>query len=1067
MKRDPVDPGLIRDRLAPAQGKRYWRGIEELADDPAVRAMVEREFPSGASMMADPLSRRRFLGLMGASIALAGAAGCRPPTGTILPYIRQPENMVLGKPLFYATTMSLAGWGVGLLVESHEGRPTKIEGNTLHPASLGGTSPLHQASILGLYDPERSQSVQYRARPRAYEDALAALRQRLAGDGAGFALLTEAVGSPTLQAQIDSFLKAHPKARWFQHEPVHRDNSAKGAKLAFGKAVHCFPRLEKADVVVSLGADFLAEGPSHLADARAFASRRRPGQGQMSRLYAVETNLTVTGANADHRLALKPSAIEGVARALAAKLGVPGAQGEDAAHGKWLDAVAADLKSRAPGKTLVLAGEGQPAVVHAIVHAINAHLKNLGQTVACIEPPLPVQAAASTLSALADALQAGDIDTLLVVGSNPAYTAPADLPIARLMEQALKTPARDRKSKKDWLAVHMGQGFDETARLCHWHIPQTHFLEEWSDAVAFDGTASVVQPLIAPLYQGKSAHELVGAITRTETGWDTRAPMDLVKAHWRTRHESGDFEAWWAKGLHDGVLAGVKGKDVAPAIAASLFDADQMKPVPASGKGYELCFAPEPGVFDGRFAGNGWLQEWPRPITRLTWDNALLVSPATAEALGVADRVGNGKGGEHGQAEAGMVAIEQGGRKLKAAVWVVPGHADGAATLHLGYGRTHAGKVGSGAGFDAYKLRLSTASWFLAGASIARTAGQHEMACVQYHASMEGRDLYRSGTLDEYKKDPGFATAHDLPAPGFEKGEGGRRKPLTLYSAGDHKYPGYRWGMAVDLSACTGCGACVVACQAENNSPVVGKEEVRRGREMHWLRIDRYFQSGKDDAPLPYGAAFQPVMCQHCEQAPCELVCPVEATVHGDEGTNDMVYNRCVGTRYCSNNCPYKVRRFNFFQYADFDTPQFKLMHNPDVTVRSQGVMEKCTFCIQRVSYARIEAAKEAMDELDLPAGKRKRRDANGPDGQPRLMDGAEVPLIRDGEVMSACQSACPSQAIVFGDLNDKKSKVRQMHDSALRYDLLGELGTRPHVAYLAAVKNPNPALEARTANGH
>ncbi|MBY0229367.1 MAG: TAT-variant-translocated molybdopterin oxidoreductase [Gemmataceae bacterium] len=1056
MKRAPLPEELTRDRLAPAQGKRWWQGVEE--DDPAFREMVEREFPASAAELADPVSRRRFLALMGASVALAGAAGCRAPTGQILPYIRQPEGMVLGKPLFYATTMTLAGWGVGLLAESHEGRPTKLEGNTLHPASKGATSPRHQAAILGLYDPERSQGAQFRAKPRSYEEALAALRSRL---GERFALLTETVGSPTLAAQIAGLAKAG--VRHFVHEPVHRDNVAKGAELGLVRPAHLLHRAEKADVILSLGADFLAEGPSHLADARAFASRRRPGP-EMNRLYVVECDLTVTGASADHRLPLKPSAIEGFARALAAKLGVPGAAGEDAGNKKWIDALAGDLKGRPRGRTLVIAGDGQPAAVHALAHAINSHLGNFRSTVVGIEPPLP-RVKGETLAQLAAAIRAEEIDTLLVIGSNPAYSAPADVPLASALEEALRTPGRDRKSKKDWLAVHLGTHFDETARLCHWHLPQTHFLEEWSDAVAFDGTASIVQPLIAPLYDGKSAHEVVAALTRAGDSWDTRAAMEIVRSTWRGKQPTGtEFDSWWAKGLHDGVLEGIAAKDAPLVVRPDLFDQPEMRPVAPAARGYELHFAPEPGVFDGRFAGNGWLQEWPRPITRLTWDNALLVSPATAKELGVRARIGENRGGEHGHAEADLVQIEHGGRSLRAAVWAVPGHADGAATLHLGYGRTRAGKAATGAGFDAYKLRLSTASWFLPGVSITKTAGKHTLACTQGHASMEGRDLVRFGTLEEWKKDKGFATAHD-PDVGFEKDEQGRKTPLTLYKK-EHRYDGYKWGMAIDLSTCIGCGSCVVACQSENNSPIVGKEEVTRGREMHWLRIDRYFESKKGE-PVPSGAAFQPVLCQHCEQAPCELVCPVEATVHGDEGTNDMVYNRCVGTRYCSNNCPYKVRRFNFFQYGDFTTPQAKLMHNPDVTVRSRGVMEKCTFCIQRISYARIEAAKEAMDELDLPLGKRKRRDANGEDGGPRRVDGKEVPLLRDGEVATACQSACPSDAIVFGDLNDKASRVRKLHEDARRYDLLGELGTRPRVAYLAGVRNPNPALAEEKPGGH
>ncbi|MGL4553951.1 MAG: 4Fe-4S dicluster domain-containing protein, partial [Gemmataceae bacterium] len=682
-----------------------------------------------------------------------------------------------------------------------------------------------------------------------------------------------------------------------------------------------------------------------------------------------------------------------------------------------------------------------------------AALGNAGSTVVYTEPLLPSRS--PNLRDCVDAVAKGDVDTLLIVGTNPAYSAPADLDVARMLADELKKPAAKRKSKKEWLAVYMGLYHDETARLCHWHVPQAHFLEQWSDAVAFDGTASVVQPLIAPLYEGKSAHELLAALTHRESDFDDRSPLDLVRERWNSLDDAA-----WAKALHDGVIAGSAAKPVTAAVAADLFTKPDMKPVAPSGKGYDLAFAVEPGVFDGQFANNGWLQEWPRPLTRLTWDNALMISPATAEMLGVGTKFRTWKsGGEHGEQVADVVLVKHGKYTLEAAIWVVPGHADEAVTLHLGYGRERAGKVGTKLGFNAYKLRTSDASWFASGVEISKTVRTFSLACIQGHTSMEGRDLVRSGTVAEYAKDPKFATAHDHHV-GFEEKDG-RKVPLTLYPK-EHHYTGYKWGMAIDLSACTGCGSCVVACQSENNSPVIGKEEVTRGRHMQWLRIDRYFSTGKEQPHSPPAVHFQPVMCQHCEQAPCELVCPVEATVHGDEGTNDMVYNRCVGTRYCANNCPYKVRRFNFLSYADYDTPSLKLLHNPDVTVRSRGVIEKCTFCIQRISYARIEAAKEAMDELDLPPEKQTRRDANGPDGGPRRHDGKEVPLIRDGEVLSACQSACPADAIVFGDLNDKKSRVHAMHGSTLNYSLLGELGTRPRVAYLAELRNPNPALEAK-----
>jgi molybdopterin-containing oxidoreductase family iron-sulfur binding subunit len=1086
----PIDPELLRDRLSVAQGKQYWRSLEELAEDPGFQDMLLREFPNQAYAWTDALSRRNFLTLMGASLALAGLGGCtRRPTETIMPYVRQPERMILGKPLFYATTMTLGGYGTGLLVESHEGRPTKIEGNTKHPTSLGATSVHAQAAILGLYDPDRSQTVQYRQRVRTWSDVVEELRRRLGpqskrAKGKGLAILTETVGSPTLAWQLGAFLTDYPQAQHFLYEPWSRDSVAEGARLAFGKPTGVHYQLAGADVIVALDADLLGSLPGHLAYTHDWAARRRDAGGKagMNRLYAVEATLTITGAVADNRLSLPPSQVEGFARALAGKLGVeaveaPKLEGRPAA---WIDVLARDLtrkdgKSRPAGTTLVVAGDGQPPAVHAVVHAINAKLGNLGKTVVLTAPVLPSiklpkekvpdRSSMSSLDRLRKAIEGGKIDTLLILGGNPAYTAPADIPLAELLQNKLLD--------RNWLAVHLGTHFDETSRLCQWHIPEAHFLESWSDARAHDGTASIVQPLIAPLYSGRSAHEVLAALSRRKNGeggktssdYDERSPYQLVRDYWRAhrpeRTAKEDFERFWQTTLHDGVIDGTK----FPALEKPALQdgwAKRIGPPPKASGGaageVELIFALDPAVYDGRFANNGWLQEMPKPLTKLTWDNAVLMSPATADKLGVKWRIGAWKGGEHGDSIVSVVRLEHGEGVLEAPAWILPGHADGAVTLHLGYGRTRAGKVGTGVGVDANTVRNASHPRFLTGVRISKVDGKsHTLACTQGHFNMAGRDPARSATLAEYKKDPHFATRHDLA--GGHNGKGRHELP-TLYPP-DHQYNGYKWGMALDLSTCTGCSACVVACQAENNIPVVGKDQVTRGREMHWLRIDRYFETRRDDKERidQLRVHFQPVMCQHCENAPCEVVCPVEATVHGDEGTNDMVYNRCVGTRYCSNNCPYKVRRFNFLQYSDYTTPSLKLMYNPDVTVRTRGVMEKCTFCIQRIAYARIEASKEALDNPGQRA-----------DPHQRKVQGADVAYIRDGEVVTACQAACPAGAIVFGDLNDKDLKgqkrpgsaVWRMHQSELRYDLLGDLNTRPRAFYLAELHNPNPELEGK-----
>jgi MoCo/4Fe-4S cofactor protein with predicted Tat translocation signal len=1059
MKRPPTDPQSLLDRLSAAQGKQYWRCLEELAGEPAFQEMLQREFPSQAGEWTDPVSRRRFLTLMGASIALASMSGCTRPTGTIMPYVRQPENIVLGKPLFYATSMTLGGFATGMLVESHEGRPTKIEGNPQHPASRGATSAIGQAAILGLYDPDRARSVTYRGRPRTWEAVEAELRNRLdprpgRAKGQRVALLTESIASPTLHEQIITFLKDYPQAKWYQYEPVSRDNITAGMRLAFGRAYNSYFKVDKADVIVALGSDFLGFGPAHLSYTRDFSERRRSPE-KMNRLYSIETDLTITGAKADNRLALKPSRIEAFARALAARLNVSGFKAPtlEGQEDRWLTEIVLDLKSRQSGNTLVIAGEGQPAAVHALVHAINHKLGNIGSTVIFTEPLTPdLVSSMASLDQLYFEIDKGEIDTLLILGGNPAYTAPADKPFGELLARQLKNKPADQ-----WLAIHLGPYFDETARLCHWHIPESHFLEAWSDGVAFDGTASIVQPLIQPLYASKSIHDVLAALTRRKVGdhsgeqtYDDRPTYDLVRDYWRRNRPASaaktDFERFWRQALHDGLIAGTARPAMTPTLQAGLADDPRMKPTPPPGKGYELVFAPDPGVYDGRFGNNGWLQEWPRPITRLTWDNAVLMSPETAKKLKVKTRIGQWRGGEHGETIADMVTLKNGRYQVRAAVFIVPGHADGALTLHLGFGRTQAGRVGSDVGFDANKLRLHSSPW-LANVEVVRSSrDKHHLACVQAHHSMEGRDIVRSGTVEEYHKDPHFAQRHE----DHEEHKALKRIPLSTRPGNAHKYNGYKWGMAIDLTACTGCGACVVACQAENNSPVVGKEQVTRGREMHWLRIDRYYSTPRSEEAEPsadqLSLHFQPVLCQHCENAPCELVCPVEATVHGDEGTNDMVYNRCVGTRYCANNCPYKVRRFNFLQFSDYTTPSLRLAYNPDVTVRTRGVMEKCTFCIQRISHARIEASKSALD------GNKKRVDESRPG----------LPKIFDGEVLTACQAACPAEAIVFGDLNDKSSRAHALHESALHYDLLGELGTKPRVAYLTALRNPNLALEPK-----
>jgi MoCo/4Fe-4S cofactor protein with predicted Tat translocation signal len=995
-----LDLATIRARLAAAQGQQYWRSLEEVAATEEFQEFLHREFPSQAAAWHDPISRRRFLQVMAASLALAGLSSCAPaPTEKIMPYVRAPEEVVPGRPLYYATAMPLGGSALGVLAESHLGRPTKIEGNPQHPASLGATHAFAQGSVLTLYDPDRSQAITYAGRISSWGTFLGAITRALEEqrrqDGKGLRILTETVISPTMMQQLQQVVERFPAAKWHQYEAVHRSQAWEGARLAFGDYVEPQYRFEAATIVLALDADFLSCAPDGVRYAHDFANRRRVWQGQteMNRLYAVESTHTNTGAAADHRLALRPSEIVEFAYVLARELVGDLVQGPQRrsplaeTYARWIRAVVGDLRSH-PGTGLVIAGDQQPPVVHALVHAINHALGNVGHTVVYTDPAAarPEDQMASLREFVAD-IEAGQVELLVILGGNPVYTAPADL---RFTEHLTKIRLR----------VHLGLYADETAALCHWHIPETHYLEAWGDTRAFDGTVSIIQPLITPLYGGRSSHELLAVLL----GELDPSGYQIVRDYWQRHLPAEDFEAFWRTALHNGLIAGTAFSPREVEFrGVKVEDGDMPPPSADPPSSLDLIFRPDPTVWDGRFANNGWLQELPKPLTKLTWDNVALVSPATAERLGLS----------YGE----VVDLRVQGRAVRAPVWIMPGHADHAVTVSLGYGRWRAGRVGTGAGFNAYTLRTSDAPWAIRGLEIGKTGGYQRLATTQSHHSLEGRNLVRSGTIAQYQEHHEFVheQGHE-PPPG-----------LSLYP--EDRYEGHAWGMAIDLNVCVGCNACVIACQAENNVPIVGKTEVIRGREMHWLRIDRYYK-GDLDHPEVY---FQPMLCMHCEKAPCEVVCPVAATVHSAEGTNDMVYNRCVGTRYCSNNCPYKVRRFNFLQYADFETESLKLLRNPDVTVRSRGVMEKCTYCIQRINAARIEAKKE------------QRR-------------------VRDGEVVTACQAACPTGAITFGDINDSTSRVAKMKARPLNYGLLTELNTQPRTTYLARLRNPHLDLadEAR-----
>jgi molybdopterin-containing oxidoreductase family iron-sulfur binding subunit len=1063
--------GSADDSSAPA-GKRYWRSLEELADSPVFEEFVQREFPQAAEEWNDPVERRTFLKLMGASLALAGVSGCviQPPE-KIVPYVKQPEEEVPGKGLYFATAFSLGGIATPLLARSNEGRPTKLEGNPDHPNNRNSdpndkgssaTDIFSQASILTLYDPDRSQTPLYRTETRPWTQFMGEIRGLIekegdgikAKKGAGLRFLTETITSPSLAAQMKSVLTDFPEAKWHQYEPANRDNGRAGAMMAFGQPVNTIYDFSKADRILSLGSDFLAAMPGTLRYARDYAAKRRLSgeKPEMSRLYVVESTPTTTGANADHRFSVKPSEMEAIAWAIANT-----ARPTDS-FAAWVNAISRDFQQH-KGASIVIVGDDQPPAIHAFAHTANAALGNVGKTVFYTDP---VEANSvdqtQSLRELVTDIDAGKVETLIIIGGNPAYNTPADL---RLDLNRLN---------KVKLRAHVSLYNDETSDLCHWHIPATHYLESWGDARSYDGTVTLVQPLIQPLYEGRSAYEVLALFSEN---YD-RKPYDIVKEYWRSQAgatnpatpaatvtpavstgsgsdrvpDAGapttgapagaqfDSESWWRKCLHDGFVPNSALPTKTVALKSDWASALNSSSAQSTSGGYELLFRTDPTIYDGTFANNGWLQELPKPLTKLTWDNVAMVSAATAKKLGVSEQ--NYERSKKGR-EAFVDTIKLSNRDQSISksvpVWVMPGQPDDVITIHLGYARERAGRVGSSGttttvepdsklpqgGFNAYEIRFSDQPWFAAGASASKTGLQYELAATQVHFNMEGRDLLREGPLEEYLKDKEKLRKE-------QEEQHKELHDLSLYPEVDYKNQGngYAWGMSIDLNSCVGCNACMIACQSENNIPIVGKEQVVRSREMHWIRIDAYF---KGDANKPSGPFFQPVPCMHCENAPCEPVCPVHATVHSSEGLNDMVYNRCVGTKYCSNNCPYKVRRFNFFLYQDWETPTYQLMRNPDVSVRSRGVMEKCTYCVQRIQSAKIQSEIEGRQ-------------------------------VHDGEIVTACQSVCPTEAIVFGNINDPNSKVSKLKALDRDYSLLGELNTRPRTTYLSALRNPNPEIE-------
>jgi len=984
--REKIDAATAHDQHEKT-GPQYWRSLEELAGSPEFQDALHREFPKGASEWLDTVSRRGFLKVMGASLGLAGMTGCvKLPLEPIVPYVRQPEGVIPGRPMYYATAITLGGYANPVLVESHLGRPTKIEGNDLHPASMGGTDIFTQAAILGLYDPDRSQSVISMGDQRSYPGFLSAIRGPLAAQkplqGAGIRILTTTISSPTLADQLRNLLKVYPQAKWHVYEPVNRDNALEGAKMAFGQPVETRYDFSKADVIVSLDADFLYGGfPGGVKYIRDFAKRRDPDSGNMNRLYVIESTPSATGAKADHRAPVKASEFP--------RLFYDDSSWPDPA---FTNRLSSDLRSHT-GSSLFIVGDHLPPAIHAHAHKLNASWGNIGKTVFYADPVSanPVNQTESLKELVAD-INGGKVDLLIILGGNPVYDAPSDLNFGDVL-----------KSNKVPLRVHYGLYNDETAELCHWHVNATHELESWGDARAYDGTVSIIQPLIAPLYNAKSPLEFVAMLA----GQADASGYDLTRAYWQKQHAGADFEQFWRKSLHNGWIEGTAFSPKSVAVKAEYFSLPDL----GDPNAVELNIRRDPTIWGGEFSNNGWLQELPKPMSKLAWDNAVLVGPKMAERLGVKTK--------------DVVELELNGKKVQGPVWIQAGHPDNSVSITLGYGRKRAGRVGTEQGFNAYELRTSANPWIASGVQIRKTGATYNLASTQGMQSMETPDgatrpLVREASLDDYRKDPQFA----------HKEEPEIARDVTLYPDYHYEKEPYAWGMEIDLNRCVGCNNCILACQSENNIAVVGHEQTLLGRHMHWIRVDVYYEGDRDNPR----AFFQPVPCMQCENAPCEVVCPVAATSHSTEGLNDMVYNRCVGTRYCQNNCPYKVRRFNFLLFSDWDTQQYKMMRNPDVSVRSRGVMEKCTYCVQRINERRIDVETQSVRE-----GREKK--------------------IGD-ELQTACQQSCPAEAITFGNINDPDSKVSKLKAQARNYSLLGELNTRPRTTYLAEVRNPNPELK-------
>ncbi|RAP33919.1 molybdopterin oxidoreductase [Candidatus Marinamargulisbacteria bacterium SCGC AG-439-L15] len=994
---------------------------------------LDNEFKDGAGVLSSPKSRRSFLKLMSASLALAGLSGCGPfrkPTKHITPYAKQPEYVIPGKSVFYATSMSYGEESTGLLVESFEGRPTKIEGNPLHPNSLGASDGFHQASVLDLYDPDRLQDPQHNNKKVSKAKVNAQLKKihsRYAGKGKGLAFLLETPTSPSVFRTLREIQTLYPEADLFRYDPINRDNLYKGLQLVSNKKITPDYNFEKANIIVSFDSDFLGKGSNSLTHQRHFSKRRDPHHKKgMNRLYVIENELSVTGGKADHRVAIKSSDIEGALWLISHKLitsrqikssRIPASlkplikTGAEKAKGlisaKFVDAVTRDLIQN-KGKSILIASDRQPETVHALIAILNQVLRNEKETVsyrnhATAKEPITKKSNIESIQTLHSTIQSGAIQTLIILGGNPVYNTPADLPLKNTLKKVTET-------------IHLSLYKNETSHACDWVIPKSHYLETWGDAITTDGTTSLVQPLLNPMYNSYTELEiLTRLLNKKESDFETVQKTMQLQQNFSKRN--------WKKWLHEGVV-----KTQTRRLPLLSLDETKLEKrlnqntsqYQTNASFFELNFIADASVYDGRFINNAWLQEVPDPVSKLTWDNALYLSPKTASRL----RVSNGD----------QVVIKTSRQEKTLPVLIIPGHADASGSISLGYGQEKSGRIGNKAGFNIYTLQSSSQPHYQNGVHIQKTKGNYPLALTQEENILHDRPIYREASIKEYKAHPTMIQ------------ERVEYPPLKSIWKEKKYTEGYQWGMTIDLGKCIGCNSCMIACQSENNIPIVGKEEVINGRDMHWIRIDRYYIEEEGAVHM----AQQPVACVHCEMAPCEQVCPVAATVHDEEGLNTMVYNRCIGTRYCANNCPYKVRRFNyfdwhqknpqsiqkerehFFDYIREASKTTQKQFNPDVTVRMRGMMEKCTYCVQRINESKSNAANQNR-------------------------------LVKDGEVITACEQVCASEAITFGNILDKKSKVSKLRKSPLAYAMLAELNIKPRTLYLAQIRNPHPSLSPET----